>query len=112
MLPYAPHGAVLPFTAAVVTHAGHGTLTAALAHGLPVVALPNLGADQSALAAQVAQLGAGVHLDGDTPGADDVRRAVEQVLTEPSYRRVAQRLADRITEHQAGLDAYLEHAFS
>ena len=106
-LPYAPHGAVLPHAAAVVTHAGHGTLTAALAHGLPVVALPNLGADQAALATQVAQLGAGLHLDGDTARADDVRRAVEQVLSEPSYRTTAQRLARRITEHQGGLDEYL-----
>lgn len=107
-LPYAPHGAVLPHATAVVTHAGHGTLTAALAHGLPVVALPNLGADQAALAAQVAHLGAGIHLDGDTAGADDVRRAVAQVLAQPSYRTAAQRLAKRITEHRADLDAHLD----
>lgn len=108
VLPYAPHGAVLPFAAAVVTHAGHGTLAAALAHGLPVVTLPNLGADQAALAAQVAHLGAGLHLDGDTASADDIRRAVEQVLTAPSYREVAERLADRMADCGAGLDAHLD----
>ncbi len=108
VVPYVPHGAVLPHAAAVVTHAGHGTLTAALAHGLPVVTLPNSGADQPALAAQVAQLGADVDLDGETAGPDDIRRSVEQVLAEPSFRQVAQRLADRIAEHQPGLDAYLD----
>ena len=35
VVPYVPHGTILPRASAVVTHAGHGTLTAALAHGLP-----------------------------------------------------------------------------
>jgi hypothetical protein len=47
---YVPHAAILPWASAVVTHAGHGTLTAALAHGLPIVAIPNEAADQPALA--------------------------------------------------------------
>jgi hypothetical protein len=38
---YVPHGEVLPAAAATVTHAGHGTIAAALAHGVPLVCLPH-----------------------------------------------------------------------
>src|SRR5260221_5427281 len=42
---YVPHVAVLPHAAVVVTHAGTGTLMAALSHGVPLVCIP-LGRDQ------------------------------------------------------------------
>ena len=57
------HGEILP-RAAVVPHAGHGTVAAALtygvplAYGVPLVCLPNPARNQPALAAQVAALGA------------------------------------------------------
>jgi UDP:flavonoid glycosyltransferase YjiC (YdhE family) len=95
VVPYVPHGAVLPYATAVVTHAGHGTLTAALAHGLPIVAIPNLAADQPALAAQTARLGAGIHLADDaTPG--DIAQAVRTVIDDPTYATNAGKLADII----------------
>ena len=51
LVPYVPHAEVLPGTAAMVTHAGHGTLSIALAHGVPLVCLPNpFIADQVPLA--------------------------------------------------------------
>ncbi len=39
IVPFIPHEEVLPQTAVMVTHAGHGTATAALAHGVPLVCL-------------------------------------------------------------------------
>src|SRR5205814_8943424 len=42
---YVRHAAVMPHVDAVVTHAGLGTIVAALSHGLPLVCLP-LGRDQ------------------------------------------------------------------
>jgi len=97
---YVQHAAILPHAAAVVTHAGHGTLTAAFTHGLPVVAIPNLGADQPALAAQSAQLGAGIHLQEDQAGPRDIARAVRTVLEDPSYACSARVLADRIQTYR------------
>ena len=40
--------------------------------------------------------------DRHRAGAEDIRRALEQVLTRPSYAAVAARLADRMTEHKVG----------
>lgn len=92
-----PHGEVLPDTAVTVCHAGHGTVTASLAHGVPVVTLPNPGADQEALAARVAALGAGIALDGETATSADIADAVATVIRDRSYRDAAARLGAAIT---------------
>ncbi|MGH2557106.1 MAG: glycosyltransferase, partial [Actinomycetota bacterium] len=55
---FVPHPRVLPQADAVVTHAGLGTVHAALAHGVPLVCLP-IGRDQPDNAARVAWHGAG-----------------------------------------------------
>ena len=43
---------MFPDAAAVVTHAGHGTIMRALAHGIPLLCLP-MGRDQDDNAARV-----------------------------------------------------------
>ena len=95
----APHSEVLRHAAAVVTHAGHGTVIKALAAGVPVVALP-LGRDQLDNAARVAHHGAGVRLKPKA-GADAIARAVRLVIEEPSFRANAGRLAEAIAVETA-----------
>jgi MGT family glycosyltransferase len=90
--PFVPHAAILPSAAVTVTHAGHGTVSASLAHGVPIVALPNASADQPFLAARLQQLGAGLALDGES-GPDTIWSAVRTVTAEPSYAAAAKTLA-------------------
>jgi UDP:flavonoid glycosyltransferase YjiC (YdhE family) len=97
MVTHIPHAEVLPHAAVTVTHAGHGTVAASLAHGVPLVCLPNKAADQPALAAHVVALGAGQALDGDTAKPAEIAAAVERVLTDPSYGAAARRVASAIT---------------
>ena len=99
--PFIPHAEVFPLTAVTVTHGGHGTITAALAHGVPVVCLPNTTSDQPALAAQVATLGAGIALDGDTASPEVIGEAVMQVLADRSFATAARRLAAAIAAANA-----------
>jgi UDP:flavonoid glycosyltransferase YjiC (YdhE family) len=68
---------------------------AALAHGVPLVCLPALGADQGIIAGRVEALGAGKALPGQV-GANELRSAVEQVMVTPAYRVAAQRLGRSI----------------
>ena len=96
LVAYVPHQEVLPGVSVVVTHAGHGTLAAALAHGVPIVSLPSPIADQVPLAARIEALGAGCVLDGEAATAAEIATAVEQVLGEPSYAAAARRLAAAI----------------
>jgi len=86
----APHARVFPHAAAVVTHAGHGTVMRALAHGLPLLCLP-MGRDQDDNAARVFARGAGLRL---RPSATPRRiaAAVGRLLSEPGFRARAERL--------------------
>ena len=54
---------VMPHAAAMVAHGGAGTTLAALTAGVPLVLLPQ-SADQPINARRVAELGAGLALDG------------------------------------------------
>ena len=95
---FVPHAHVLPQAAAVVTHAGLGTVHAALAHGLPLVCLP-IGRDQPDNAARVAWHGAGLRLSPKSPPGV-IRAAVERVLGDPSFRASARRLAAAFVEER------------
>jgi MGT family glycosyltransferase len=95
----APHREVLKHAAAIVTHAGHGTVIKALAAGVPVVAIP-LGRDQLDNAARVAHHGAGLRLKAKA-SPDAIAKAVRRVLEEPGFAANAQRLAAAIAEETA-----------
>jgi MGT family glycosyltransferase len=75
---YVRHAAVLPHADLLVTHAGLGSVVAALAHGVPMVCLP-LAREQPDNARAVVRIGAGRALD---PGAAvaELSDAVEQEL--------------------------------
>ena len=92
-----PHKVILPHAALTVTHAGHGTVTASLKHGVPMLCLPNPGADQPVLAMQVQALGCGLSLDGDNASLAEIRAAAERLITDTSYGLNARRLADTIS---------------
>jgi MGT family glycosyltransferase len=101
----APHARIFPLAAAVVTHAGHGTVIRALACGVPLVCLP-MGRDQDGNAARVVARGAGLRLPPNAP-ADAIRAAVRRVLDDPGFRTGAQRLATAIaadTSHAVAID--------
>jgi UDP:flavonoid glycosyltransferase YjiC (YdhE family) len=101
---YVPQSLLLPHCAAVVSHAGSGSVTGALAHGLPMVCIP-IGADQPLNAARCAALGVGRELDAMTVTPDEVREATMAVLTDPGYRRAAARLQAEIAAMPAAADA-------
>lgn len=97
---WTPHADVLPDTALVITHAGMGTVMAAMAHGVPMLCLP-MGRDQDGNAARVERLGLGRVLRADSSAAD-IANAVRGALADPVLRRNAVHQADRI---RAGLAA-------
>lgn len=58
---YVSQALLLPRCSAVICHGGAGTVSGALAHGVPLICLPR-EADQFANAEQVARVGAGITL--------------------------------------------------
>jgi UDP:flavonoid glycosyltransferase YjiC (YdhE family) len=95
----APHARVFPHAAAIVTHAGHGTVMRALAHGLPLLCLP-MGRDQDDNAARVVARGAGLRLR-PSAGPARIADAVRRLLDEPGFRAGAERLGRIIRDDVA-----------
>ena len=97
---YLPYDALLPRTDVVVTNGGFGGVQAALAAGVPLVVAGGTE-DKPEVAARVAWSGAGIDLRTGMPDAAAVRRAVDAVLAEASYRENARRIAADAAGHDA-----------
>ena len=85
---FIPQAMLLPHMNAVVTHAGSGSMLAALAHGLPMVMLPE-GADQFENADACAALGVSRWVAAEDVDVDAVGLALSTVLSHPSYSQCA-----------------------
>jgi MGT family glycosyltransferase len=92
---HAPHDALLPDARVMVTHAGHGSVMLALAHGVPLVCVP-FGRDQPDVALRVERAGAGVTLSRRLLSARRLASTIGTVLEDASYRRAAQQLGTRL----------------
>ena len=107
---YIPQQELLPWCDVVVTHGGSGTVLGALAHGVPLLVVPQ-GADQWNNAEQIVTVGAGQRLLRDELSDMTVRDCVMALLSEPSYRQVAANIKQEIlampsaTEALVGIEA-------
>lgn len=83
----APHSVVFPLASLVITHAGHGTIMRALAHGLPLICLP-MGRDQNDNAIKVEHHGIGIALRAKA-GPDKISTAIRRILKEEGFKQAA-----------------------
>ena len=107
---FVPHHLVLPHMAAVISHGGLSTITAALSAGVPLVCIPQ-GRDQSHNAERVAASGAGRAVaTGASPA--QIACALKELLADPAALHEARRFAgviaglgggDAATREVAGL---------
>ncbi len=92
-----PHEAVLPKADLLITHAGHGTVMAALRSGTPMLCLPGLG-DQPFNAARVVELGLGEMLDPLEVSEADIAAAIDRLLGAAVLHERARAFAPRMDE--------------
>ena len=91
-----PHVESLPSASVLVTHGGHGSTMAGLAHDVPLLVVPLDGrSDHRVMGRSVEAAGAGRVVRRDAPVAE-VRAALRALLTEPSHRAAAARLGAAI----------------
>jgi glycosyltransferase (activator-dependent family) len=95
IFPHVPLDALAPTCAAVIHHAGFGTLTTTSSYGVPQLALP-VEFDEPALANNLAGQGAGLTIPAGQVSGQAVRENLLRVLHEPSFRRQAGRLRDEM----------------
>jgi UDP:flavonoid glycosyltransferase YjiC (YdhE family) len=91
-----PHDQLLARASLLVGHGGHGTTLAALAHGVPVLALPlDATSDQPRMGRAVARAGVGVTMSRRAEPAE-IRRAIGTALGDRAMRDRARRLGEAI----------------
>lgn len=86
-----PLSAILPTCDVVIHHGGAGSTLATLAHGVPALALPQMGV-QYQHADRIAEVGAGRRLHPHEVTVATVWNAVMSLLLGKTHRGVAQRL--------------------
>ena len=97
---FVPFKQLMPHVDVYITNGGFGGVQFALANGVPIIAAGSTE-DKPEIANRVAYSGVGVNLKTNVPSPDAVRAAVQQVLSNPSYRQRAQGIQTEL----AALDA-------
>jgi zeaxanthin glucosyltransferase len=98
-VPFAPQLELLARATVCVTHGGLNTVAESLRFGVPMVAVPVMN-DQPAVAARVKWTGCGEIIEPAKLTASGLRRAIERILQQPSYRQNA--LLQKRAIEQAG----------
>jgi hypothetical protein len=83
-------------TAAVICHSGHGTVSAALLAGKPLLLLP-LNMEQRMISARVIQAGAGLAAPALAP--EGMREKFLRLMAEPAFTAAARGFAERYASH-------------
>jgi MGT family glycosyltransferase len=87
------HTELLPHLDLMITTGGSATVQSTLRAGVPLIIVPTEW-DKPDIARRVVETGAGVRLDPGQCTPERLRAAVEQVLSNPSFRQNARRMAD------------------
>jgi UDP:flavonoid glycosyltransferase YjiC (YdhE family) len=89
---------VIPESALVLCHGGHGTVARALAEGVPVLTCPAAG-DMNETAARITWAGVGRSVRWSLTGPRTLKWAVAEVLGDPSFRSRAQEIKEWSGKH-------------
>jgi UDP:flavonoid glycosyltransferase YjiC (YdhE family) len=91
-----PHADTLPTASVLVTHGGHGSTMAGLAHDVPLLVVPlDPKADHRFVGRSVEAAGAGRTVPRDAP-VTDLHATLADLMTDESYRTGAARLGTAI----------------
>ncbi len=112
---FVPHSTVMPEVSCVIGHGGHATTMLALAHGLPLLIVPQFPIDQPLVGQSIAAAGAGLVVEQETP-VEQLREAITALLEDDSYAQSAKAVGERLRAHNGTtvgadrVDAVLDRA--
>jgi UDP:flavonoid glycosyltransferase YjiC (YdhE family) len=106
VLPYVPHAEVMDKMSLVISHAGHGTVMAALSRGVPQLCLPMVN-DEPLVAERLASLGASLSLSPQAE-VEEIRNCVLKIFGDPSYKTKAQQISSIMKDGTASSADQLE----
>jgi glucuronosyltransferase len=84
---------------AFITHGGLLSLMEAINYGKPIIGIPILSSHKYNMA-QAEREGFGITVDYETINEDTVRRAIDAIFNDTSYRENAERMSEHLKDHQ------------
>ncbi len=97
---FLPFASLLPKVDVLVTNGGYGTVSMALAAGIPLV-VSGLSEDKAEVGARIAWSGVGVDLASNSPTPEALRPAVSEVLDAERFRANARSMAAKFGDLDA-----------
>ncbi|HEY2420591.1 MAG TPA: macrolide family glycosyltransferase [Neobacillus sp.] len=101
---YLPQTEVLKYAKLFITHGGMNSTHEGLYYGVPLIVIPQ-SADQPIIAGQVANIGAGIHLQMQGLTANQLHEAANHVLTHRSFHKAVATIKESLQKsggyHQA-----------
>lgn len=97
---FIPFNDVMPYANVYVTNGGYGGTLLSLSHKLPMVAA-GVHEGKSEVCARIGHFGAGINLNTETPTAEAIRVAVEEILQNNHYKNKAAELCDEMAKYQS-----------
>jgi UDP:flavonoid glycosyltransferase YjiC (YdhE family) len=94
---FLPFDRIMANVDVLVTNGGYGTVTHALSLGIPIV-VAGLTEDKPEVSARVAWSGTGIDLRTDTATPQQIRSAVDRLLSDPAYKRRAVEIAGQFAQ--------------
>ncbi|GAB3949653.1 glycosyltransferase [Spirosoma harenae] len=92
------YNSVMPYADVYVTNGGYGGTMLALQHGLPMVAA-GVHEGKNEITARIGYFKVGINLKTEVPTSAKIKKAVEQVLSDPYYRINGQRLSAEFKQY-------------
>lgn len=98
---FIPFNEVMPYAHAFITNGGYGGVLAAIQHKLPMV-VAGVHECKLEINARIGFFQLGLNLKTEKPSSSKIRKGVEKVLTEDSFKRNVHRLAREFSQYDPG----------
>jgi MGT family glycosyltransferase len=95
---FLPYAQIMPEIDLLITNGGYGTVNIAISHGIPIISA-GLTEDKEEVSAHVQWSGAGIDLRTNQATPEAIRHAVDEIFTQPGYRKRARQLSLEFASH-------------
>jgi len=92
---------VMPYADVYVTNGGYGGVLFSIKNELPMVAA-GIHEGKNEINARIGYFNLGVNLKTETPTAGQIRKSVEEVLSDPQYLQNVKNLSTEFNQYQPG----------
>lgn len=96
---YIPFNDIMPYAKAFITNGGYGGVLLSLLNRLPIIAA-GIHECKNEICARIGYLKYGIDLHTETPSADQISEAFEDILDSPSYKANISRLKEEFRQYE------------